>query len=1479
MSVHLNVKQLIPRYLFVVCLYAFVTGTALGQTPVSPPGHSRDDHAPLLQAGEDVPGPLVPFPLPLHGLSALAFSPDGRSLALGTTDGWLCSWRLADMHPTRCVLSCSEPGGITSLAWLPQGSGLFAGCADGRVRWFALDAARPEQAPSARGGSAEQVNLTDGAQRMDPVSALQRTGRSVAALASPSASRLVAMGGRSSLLRTSEQLTDSVRSIGLAGISDRLLEFVALDQQGKVLAGALVSSPILGLWNTAKGEQKWQTSLSQQVTALALSADGSWLATGHLFGRLSIWDVHNHTEHALPATHERDLRAVALSSDGSLLAAASDDFGVSLWDAARRQLRFQLHESPGVSLLALSPDGRLLAVASPGAGIRIWDTGTGKHLTALHSNLDGPQHMVVSTDRRTLVTTLAGRLVRVWSRQSVADAQAGLAWRPVCVSQLGGSGSIRAVALRPRDDSVWIAHADSGSLTILNAQNCDPLGLTPDLFAGVSRLAFGRTGDLLALGLDDGSVVLWDVVANKARFRQRLHHDQVVALALSERENLVVSAGYDRAVMLTELQGGEWKSRRLTQTEQATRALQFSPDGRWLAMSAGAHVALWEPDKSSPPVTLPLSSPSSVLRFRPDSRQLATVGGTGDVTLWDLDGQRVPQGKSWPSTVTEIVDLAFVGPQHDELAILSPYQVGILELASGHLSAKIWQSRRSWAVLQAGRRLYRHERGDLLWEQHADGSIVPWRLPDRIRPPTLALNVLLDDGLLQHDSIEITTVVSNRSGADGSQAFWLGLSGAYAANNWPWPSSIQLLSSERLAVLPPGKGETLSGTLFVRHHQPSWLPPPPRISLCIGVTLANSPAGSLASVCEGPTARRVVLHVWPIWLQYALTTLAGLLSLSVVLRLLWGAHVRRAGLRHPIVQRVRRGESPLRDLAMAAFPRAEQVLQRADRAEPGLRRSALEQAGIDSHTWLRAVAAASSPGQCAAALANSLGARLSEHPVYVGDDLVAWKIALPPLVINVPGPGDPLLLVCTSQTLPAHAVLSQHTPAELGWPRFALLIDLTTSESSLSPEHMQKAIREAHIGLVLVVLPHDVLRRLVLSRYGEQAKVLLREQIVQQCEIAEIVPYRDGGAIPAEDESFFFGRTQELQRMLGLYRRNFLLIGPRCMGKSSLLNAVCRELRRRQPQVRVLRTQLDIDHLRPLELEDAELCVESPEALYESVMRHTSPYLVFLLDEADGFVEMERSQGYPYCSVMRALHAQGRASFVLAGHQELYRAVNTGDHPLRNFGELLQLEPLDPEAAERMVLEPLSVLGVRFADPRSTVDWLREQTGCRPNVLAVVCGALLRMQPAGSRLRSGRLLSLQDVQTEACRHRTALAAFGSWEGEQIVLFDRVVVRAALLLGQPTRSELLHFLKERGLDVLPDALEQSLTRLYAWHYVLVPDSQGRLRCPVPLFAAWLSNPQPDFAHAQPWPSVQAWLQEQLASDIRLITAAMARAARS
>jgi RNA polymerase sigma factor (sigma-70 family) len=426
-------------------------------------------------------------------------------------------------------------GGITGLAFSPDGARVITGGLDGRLRVW--DAATGRQCLRIDTGAAHVTALV-----------LSPGGTSVAS-AGMAAERT--QPGRVDLwdLATGRRLLQIKRE----GWQPH---DVAFSPDGKTLATASGEGSV-SLLDAATGKERWRTHCPRPPVSVAFSPDGRTLASGD-GETVRLWDPATGREvRRVDSRDYRDLNGLVFSPDDKAVAAvaqlsapgAAGEKHVVLWDPVtgkkRQHFKIPIDGKPFVGgAVAFSPDGRTLAASGNDGGITLWDLAAGKERLRIRGASCQVWHLAFSPDSQTLAGTVMGQAVGLW------DAATG----------------------RERRD------AGEG-------HRCD-----------ITQLAFTPDARELATASDDASVRVWEVATGRQRLR--LEHGSLVrALALSPDGKALASSSLDDSVRLWDVATGKQLHRWPGHGELGGRhLLAFSPDGRTLASFGDDwQLRVWEP--------------------------------------------------------------------------------------------------------------------------------------------------------------------------------------------------------------------------------------------------------------------------------------------------------------------------------------------------------------------------------------------------------------------------------------------------------------------------------------------------------------------------------------------------------------------------------------------------------------------------------------------------------------------------------------------------------------------------------------------------------------------------------------------------------------------------------------------------------------------------------------------------------------------
>ena len=243
------------------------------------------------------------------------------------------------------------------------------------------------------------------------------------------------------------------------------------------------------------------------------------------------------------------------------------------------------------------------------------------HIASLEGHTGAVHSMSFSSDGKTLASGAYDNMVKLWN----VELGTNIAIFP------GG----RSMSFSSDGTTLASAWKDTVKLWDVTTQQ---VIATLSHTSFVHSVSFSSNGGMLASGLEDGTVQLWNVEKKENTATLEGHTDRVHSVSFSADGTLLVSGSDDNRIKLWDIKTKE----NITTLEGHTagfRSVVFSPDGRTLASgSSNRTVKLWDVATESNFATLEghLSWISSV-SFSSDGVILASAGGWDNtINLWDV---------------------------------------------------------------------------------------------------------------------------------------------------------------------------------------------------------------------------------------------------------------------------------------------------------------------------------------------------------------------------------------------------------------------------------------------------------------------------------------------------------------------------------------------------------------------------------------------------------------------------------------------------------------------------------------------------------------------------------------------------------------------------------------------------------------------------------------------------------------------------
>ena len=327
----------------------------------------------------------------------------------------------------------------------------------------------------------------------------------------------------------------------------------------------------------------------------------------------------------------------------------------------------------GLEAAIFSPDGKLLATpTSDGSGTLLWDVATHERIAVLRHGKNVILGGAISPDGRWLVLPAIREegddvisFLQVWdlrSRRFVREARSpGGALSSAAFSRDGRvlvtQGGPRLGGAFPTIAVVW------------NTRTWEPSGKPwklIDEYVGDRRIALSPDGRFIASPTPGGGVQVFDVrkrteVGKEIPAAQQVGGlaTEVTALAFNPDSSVLAIGTDDGPILLVEPSTG--KPRATLSQEKFSTSLEWSRDGRLLASGRiDGRTQLF--DREGMPVGLQLAANASAINdvsFSEDGRRLATAGLDRTGAIWALDGTR-SIGKPLRGRDAEITQAAWI---------------------------------------------------------------------------------------------------------------------------------------------------------------------------------------------------------------------------------------------------------------------------------------------------------------------------------------------------------------------------------------------------------------------------------------------------------------------------------------------------------------------------------------------------------------------------------------------------------------------------------------------------------------------------------------------------------------------------------------------------------------------------------------------------------------------------------------------------
>jgi WD40 repeat protein len=498
----------------------------------------------------------------------MAFSPDGRRLAIGGSDGTASLWDAQAgtlLHRLAGHATGFMP--IVAVAFVDDGRRLATASATDRdgLLWD-VETGRLVVRLRGHGGGIDSI-------------AVSANGRRLATGAEDG--KVVVWDGHTGapLRQLEGHLT-----------TELIYSVLSFSGDGRRLVARDAANTVV-LWDVDSGKALRRfRAHGKEILGGALSPNGQWLATGGTDATANLWDLTGPGPMLPIDGPEKGVARGAFSPDSRWLAVGRDDRTIVIDVETGGPVRELVHDAH-VAAVAFGKDSTQIATGGFEGEVIVWNAQTGDVIHRLEGHPDGVTEVRFGVDGATLTKTTRRGERYVW--QLPAEPKpVRLAEKSVALDhnedslELGEGPGEHVLSRGYSPDGARFATGDEGITILWDTATRAVIHRLVGHPEGVQSIAFSSDGRWLATGGRDDVAMLWDVETGQLLRRFVGHRGVIGGIAFNTDASLLATAGEDRTAILWDIATGRVVHQFGGLGDSIFEDVAFSPDGKRLLTSA-----------------------------------------------------------------------------------------------------------------------------------------------------------------------------------------------------------------------------------------------------------------------------------------------------------------------------------------------------------------------------------------------------------------------------------------------------------------------------------------------------------------------------------------------------------------------------------------------------------------------------------------------------------------------------------------------------------------------------------------------------------------------------------------------------------------------------------------------------------------------------------------------------------------------------
>lgn len=392
-----------------------------------------------------------------------------------------------------------------------------------------------------------------------------------------------------------------------------------------------------------KAQLHIQIGHQQAVSAMAVSQDGRYLATGSIDNDIRIWDLENKLERFILKGHEGDVETLDFSKDGKYLASGSTDGKIILWNAlsGKKLVTLTGHQS-NVKSVIFHPNDSLLLSAGSDKVIRVWEIPSGKLQRTFGEHTQSIYALALNSKGEKLISGGLDQKIKLW------DFKTGALEKVLAETQY----PVFDLEISPNDSLVLSAGGskfeDKGELKVWSFISGNLITDLEGHQAEIYQARFSPNGlNIISAGGSDirSELKYWNVQNEVLVRNLEGHISRVRAVVFDKTGKQIISGGGENSGNISELKIWDTDTGSFLQSLEGyvspVKALAVNQQGDWMASGyADGTIRLWNLKNATQSYFLKRHKKSiSDLVFSPSQQLLASTAEDGLSLIWDFSKQ------------------------------------------------------------------------------------------------------------------------------------------------------------------------------------------------------------------------------------------------------------------------------------------------------------------------------------------------------------------------------------------------------------------------------------------------------------------------------------------------------------------------------------------------------------------------------------------------------------------------------------------------------------------------------------------------------------------------------------------------------------------------------------------------------------------------------------------------------------------------